>query len=135
MLLNGPVYWQYFLQRKIPFLVLLIIFSTTGYSQITTLQKDSFITQRLSPVFKAANKKPFQLRVFYVSPPYKVYTVRKGKELMYWPNFPLTAAQIEQRDRRYEQSLGQQIVGDIAESYLNFILYGKKQTVAVRPRF
>jgi len=54
---------------------------------------------------------------------------------MYWPNYPLTAAQIAARDRRYEQSLGQQIAGDIAASIINNLIYSRKTTVATRPKF
>ncbi|MEO6541411.1 MAG: hypothetical protein ABIN74_10485, partial [Ferruginibacter sp.] len=60
-------------------------------------------------------------------------------ELMYWPNYPLTAAQVEARnkewDRKFNRPIGQQIVGEIVDSYINTILYGKKQVVAVRPKF
>jgi hypothetical protein len=135
MIFNCPIYLQHFLQRKIPVLVLLMIFSIAGYAQNTPVQKNSFLGHRLNSVFAAANKKPFQLTVSYVSPPYKVYMVRKSDGIMYWPNFPLTAAQITERDKIYDRPIGQQIVSGITESIINDIIYGKKKPVAVIPKF
>lgn len=135
MLLNSNKYLKYFLQRTIPVLVLVLTFSMTGFSQSAPLPKDSFLARGLNSAFIAANKKPFQVRVFYNIPPYKVYTVRKGNELMYWPLFPLSAAQIAARDKRYNQPLGKQIADDIIEAAVNNMIYGSKKPVAVRPRF
>ena len=66
------------------------------------------------------------------------YIKPSKRELMYWPNFPLNAAQIEARNREWErknkQSPGEQIASDIIKSYVNSLLYGKKP-VAVVPKF
>ena len=64
-------------------------------------------------------------------------------ELMYWPNYPLTAAQIEARNREWERrnshTIGHQIVSDIAadiiKNQINTLLYGRKITPAVVPKF
>jgi hypothetical protein len=58
-----------------------------------------------------------------------------NNQLMSWPNYPLTAAQITYRDRQYDQSVGQQIISDVAGSYINAILSGKnKKPVVVSPK-
>ena len=54
---------------------------------------------------------------------------------MYWPNYPLTAAQIAERDKKYNRPIGQQIADEILESTINSLIYGKKKPVAVRPKF
>ena len=62
---------------------------------------------------------------------------------MYWPNYPLTTAQIETRNREWErrnsQTLGQQIASDIAadiiKNQINTLLYGRKTTPAAVPKF
>ena len=60
-------------------------------------------------------------------------------ELMFWPNYPLTYAQIETMDREWERknnrSLGEQIAGDIIKSYVNALIYGKPYTPAKVPKF
>jgi len=61
---------------------------------------------------------------------------RPTNQLMSWPNYPLTAQQIMQRDRKYDQPIGKQILDEMAESYINSLLNGRnKKPVAVRPRF
>ncbi len=131
---NSHKYLQ-LLQRKIAVMLLLMILSIAGYAQTAPLPKDGLLNQGLKSAFAADHKKPFQLRNSYNVSPYKVYTVRKGGELMYWPLFPLTAAQIAERDKNYDKPIGQQIVGGLAESAINNIIYGKKSPVAARPRF
>jgi hypothetical protein len=60
-------------------------------------------------------------------------------ELMYWPAYPLTAAQIEARnslwERRNHQTIGEQIAGDVIKNYVNSLIYGRKMPVAVAPKF
>lgn len=126
---------MHFLQRTIPVLVLVLIFSITGLSQTAQLPKEILLARGLNSAFIAANKKPFQVRVSYNVPPYKIYAVRKCGELMYWPLFPLTATQIAARDRKYDRPLGKQIADDIIEAAVNNMIYGSKKPVAVRPRF
>lgn len=84
----------------------------------------------LNPLLRSSFKKglkPNPLLAEYIRP--------SKYELMRWPNYPLTPAQVAERDRRYNQSLTQQIVGGIVDSYLNFLLYGRKGPVVVAPRF
>jgi len=58
-------------------------------------------------------------------------------QLMSWRNYYLTAAQIEQRDRnkRLNQSIGRQIASEMLDSYINYLIYGKKSPVVVTPKF
>lgn len=60
-------------------------------------------------------------------------------ELMYWPNYPLNAVQIEARDRewdrKYNQPLGKQIAHDIITNIANEIIFGKKVPPAAVPKF
>ncbi|MBL7703212.1 MAG: hypothetical protein JNM14_13255 [Ferruginibacter sp.] len=71
------------------------------------------------------------------------YKAARGGELMHWPNYPLTTAQIiarqEQWHRRNNQSTGKQIAGDIASDIIrnqvNSLIFGKKMPVAVTPKF
>jgi hypothetical protein len=132
MLLCRNKYLYHFMQKRIFALVLVLIFSTVGYSQNKLLKNDSVLTKHFNPIFISAYKNPHQITPCLARP----YTVKPSKhELMYWPNYPLTAAQIEARNRKYDQSLGQQIIGSIAESYINSLLYGKKMPPAVTPKF
>ena len=60
-------------------------------------------------------------------------------ELMYWPNFPLNAAQVEARNKAWEREnnrpFGEKIASDIIKNAVNTLIYGKKMPVAVRPKF
>ncbi|WP_462238926.1 hypothetical protein [Ferruginibacter sp.] len=62
----------------------------------------------------------------------KLNYARPNNQLMSWPNYPLTAAQIEQRDKQWEQDnkLSNVIAKDIITSILS-----KKKKVAVIPKF
>jgi len=61
---------------------------------------------------------------------------RPNDQLMYWPNYALTAAQIEERDRKYDQPVLKQMAQEIAESYINSLLNGKnKKPVVSAPKF
>ncbi|MEO7306286.1 MAG: hypothetical protein ABIR78_13110 [Ferruginibacter sp.] len=88
----------------------------------------------LNPLLLSSFKKPAK-----ANPLLAEYIKPTKYELMRWSNYPLTAAQIEARnkewDRQNNRSLGEQIAGDILETYLKAVLSGKKQVVAVRPRF
>ena len=132
-------YWGHFLQRKITGLVLLMIFSTAGYAQNTPLPKDSLLTQFISPVVVSIHKKPVQLMPLHINPPYKPFVLRKGGELMHWPNYPLTAGQIIAREtewqRRNNQSIGKQIASDVIKNSVNSLIYGRKTSPAVIPKF
>ena len=93
---------------------------------------------RMNPLLYAAFKKslkPNTLLSEYVKP--------SKYELMYWPNFPLTPAQVEAREREWERRnnrpFGEQILSDIAaeiiKTQVNSLIYGKKMPVAVAPKF
>jgi hypothetical protein len=93
---------------------------------------------RLNPLLFAAFKKPVK-----PSPLLSEYIKPSKHELMYWPNYPLTIAEIEARDREWERrnkkTIGGQIVSDIAndiiKNQVNSLIYGKKMPVAVAPKF
>ncbi len=93
---------------------------------------------KMNPLLHAAFKKPVKPNTLlseYIKP--------SKHELMYWPNFPLNAAQVEVRRRQWEREnnrpIGQQILSDITtdiiKSSVNSLIYGKKMPVAVTPRF
>ena len=79
------------------------------------------------------------MMAMHINPPYKPFVLRKGGELMHWPNYPLTAAQIIARQadwqRRNSQTIGEQIASDIIKNRVNALIYGKKMPVAVVPKF
>ncbi len=92
----------------------------------------------INPLLSAAFKKPLKSNLLlseYIKP--------SKHELVYWPNFPLNAAQAEARNREWErrnkQTIGGQIVSDIAhdiiKNQVNSLIYGKKMPVAVTPKF
>ena len=69
-------------------------------------------------------------------------------ELMYWPNYPLTAAQIDARQREWDRNnnlpIGQQIAKDAIDIFImqpllynavNSLIYGRKTSPAVAPKF
>lgn len=139
MLFCSNKYLQHFIQKNISSLVLLMIFSTTGYSQNTLLPKDSLLTPLISPVVVSLHKKPVQLMTLHINPPYKPFVLRRGSELMHWPNYPLTAGQIIARQadwqRRNSQTIGEQIASDIIKNRFNSLIYGRKATPAAVPKF
>ena len=88
----------------------------------------------MNPLLYAAFKKPLK-----PNPLLSEYVKPSKHELMYWPYFPLTIAQVEARNREWErknrQTLGEQIAGDIIKNQVNSLIYGKKMPVAVAPKF
>jgi hypothetical protein len=139
MLFCSRKYLQHFLQCKITAVVLLMFFATAGNAQNTPIYKDSLPALHFSPVAVTARKKPVQLMTLHINPPYKPYFVKRGGELMHWPSYPLTTGQIEARNREWQrrnnQSVGQQIAGDIIKSRVNALIYGRKTAPAAVPRF
>ena len=93
---------------------------------------------RMNPLLYAAFKKPLK-----PNPLLSEYVKPSKYELMYWPNFPLTPAQVEARDKEWERRnnrpFGEQILSDIATDIIkyqvNSLIYGKKMPVAVAPKF
>lgn len=139
MLFCSNKYLSHLGQKNISSLVLLMIFSLAGYAQITPLQRDTLATLPVNALFYASHKKPTQLMAIHINPPYKPFVLRKGGELMHWPNYPLTTGQIIARQadwqRRNSQTLGEQIASDIIKNRVNAWIYGKKMPVAVVPKF
>ena len=129
--MQKAVYKQLFLvlQNTTLCILIMLFFSLAAFSQSDSLNKDTNST-KLNPLFIAALKKPIKAN------PFLVERIKPTKhELMYWPNFPLTAAQIEARDRLRSRSLGKQISDDIIKNYVNTLIYGKKIPSAVIPKF
>ena len=93
---------------------------------------------RLNPLLFGAFRNPVK-----PNPLLSEYIKPSKHELMYWPNFPLNAAQVEVRNREWERikkkTNGGQIVSDIAsdiiKNQVNSLIYGKKMPVAVAPKF
>ena len=57
-------------------------------------------------------------------------------QLMYWPNYPLKAEQIEERRRITDLPPGKQLLNDFIESNVNWLIYNKnKKPVANIPKF
>jgi hypothetical protein len=135
MLLCRNKYLYRFMQRIIIILVFVGAFVLTSTAQDNNSNEVKRPT--LNPLLKSAFKKsvkPNPIRSEYVKP---------GKhELMYWPNYPLTAAQIEARNKEWERrnnkTIGGQILSDITsdiiKTQVNSLIYGKKP-VAVVPKF
>ncbi len=129
--MQKAVYKQLFLvlQNTTLCILIMLFFSLAAFSQSDSPNKDTNST-KLNPLFIAALKKPIKAN------PILVERIKPTKhELMYWPNFPLTAAQIEARDRLRSRSLGKQISEDIIKNYVNKLIYGKKIPSAVIPKF
>ena len=129
MLCSSNTYSHHLVQRTILCLglILFIIVPASAQTVKANIKAGEY---HLNPLLLSSFKKPTK-----ANPLFTEYIKPSKYELMHWHNYPLTAAQIETRDRRYSRSAGQQIVSEIADSYINAILYGKKQVVAVRPRF
>ena len=121
-------YLCHFLQRSILSIGLILAFviavpaqndnneSSTGHFNLNPLLRSSFKPIKAHPLLTG-----------YIKP---------GKhELMYWPAYPLTAAQIAERDKKYNRPISQQIANEMIESIINSLIYGKKTPVAVRPKF
>jgi hypothetical protein len=125
-------YLYRFLHKPVFFVGLILIFTTAAYSQ-NQLKKETG-NHRLNPLllapFKKTNK-AYPLLSGYIKP--------TKHELMYWPNYPLSAAQIDARDKEWDrknkQPFGEQIASDIIKSYVNSLIYGKKSPVTVAPKF
>ena len=125
MLLTGNKFSSLIMQK----LLLNIVF-ITGFAINVSAQNnnaDSNLNRvTLSPLLLSVFKKPLQAN------PLLAEKIKPSKfELMYWPNYPLTAAQIAARDARANQSPGAKIASDIIDSYINSLLYGRKKSLVV----
>ncbi|HNF01647.1 MAG TPA: hypothetical protein PLH62_04600 [Ferruginibacter sp.] len=116
------------LGTTLPTLAMVFLFHTNSLAQ-QARNNDS--SKALSPLLSNAFKKHPK-----TDPRLNDHFKRPNNQLMYWPNYPLTAWEIEQRDKKYDRSIGQQIASSIAESYVNYLLYGRnRKPVASIPKF
>ncbi len=132
MLFSSNKYLYHFLQRPILTIGLFLFFCSAAYAQNNLLKKDT-AAFHLNPLLRFSNNEVAKAN------PLLTEFIKPGKhELMYWPNYPLNAAQIEARDRewdrKYNQPLLKEFTNIIIESYINSLLYGKKPVAAV-PKF
>lgn len=119
---------KFLLVAKIFIMLLFSIpFASTAQVKIITANNTPI---KINPLLLSAFKKQ-------VSPnPLLAERVKPYKhELMYWPDFYLTAQQIQYRNNNLNQSVATKIAQDIVSNYVNNLLYGKKMPVAVTPRF
>lgn len=136
MLLCYSKYLYRFMQRIFIILVFMGAFTLTSSAQ----DNNSNVVKRstLNPLLISAFKKSVK-----PNPMLSEYIKPRKHELMYWPNYPLTAAQVEVRyresERRNKQTLGGQILSDITsdiiKNQVNSLMYGRKMPVAVAPKF
>lgn len=114
--------------------MLVILFSTLSVFSQNNTTYTSTDTAHLNPFFYTALKKPIKTNPLFAE------RIKPSKnELMYWPNYPLSAAQIDARQREWErknnQPFGQQIASDIISNAAKNIIYGKKMPPATVPKF
>lgn len=133
-MLSGSNRYLYLPFRKtILSIVLAMLFASLVQAQ-NKLKAISDTPNHLSPLLVSSFKKPVKpvadLNEHFKSP---------TNQLMFWPNYPLTYAQIEARNREWERensrSLGEQIASDIIKGYVNSLIYGKKHPPANIPKF
>ena len=132
MLFYCNKYLNHFLLKSVLNIGFLFAFAIAASAQ--TGNANIVRSSVINPLLLSAFKKPLKTN------PLLAELIKQAKhELMYWPNFPLNSAQVEARysywNRKNKQSIGQQIVGDIIESAVNTLIYGKKTPVAVTPKF
>ena len=121
------------MQKILLNIIFIAAFSINASAQNNDVNRDSNKI-KLSPLLRSAFKKPLKAN------PLLAEKIKPSKfELMYWPNYPLTAVQIEARDREWQrrnrQTIGEQIASDIIKNQINSLIYGKKMPVAVVPKF
>ena len=133
MLFCSTKYVNHFMQKS--FVTISFIFAFAMDSSAQTINVNSSSNKiNLNPLSNSSFKKPVKAN------PFLAERIKPTKfELMHWPNYPLTAAQIEARNREWErrnkQTIGKQIASDIIKSYVNSLIYGKKVAVAIVPEF
>ena len=132
MLLSFNKNLNSFMQKTFITFVFICLFTLASSAQIYDV-KTVGKYPLMSPLLLDAFKKPLK-----PNPLLSEYVKPSKHELMYWPYFPLTIAQVEARNREWErknrQSIGEQIAGDIIKSSVNALIYGKSP-VAVAPKF
>lgn len=132
MVLYHSKYSYHLMQKILVTIIFICSFSLALSAQINNTQ----IAEKfplMNPILSGAFKKPIK-----ADPLLSEYIKPSKRELMYWPNFPLNAIQIEARKRDWErknkQTIGEQIAGNIIKSSINTLIYGKKP-VAAAPKF
>lgn len=137
MLLGCNKYLTRFLLKPIVTIGFIFSFSIAASAQVyynDVVGKYPLMNPLLFDAFKKPVK-PNPLLSEYIKP--------SKHELMYWPHFPLNAAQVEARQREWERKnnrpFGEQILSDISTEiikyHVNSLIYGKKMPVAVAPKF
>ncbi len=137
MLFSCCKYLFYLKHSAIVIVTLLIGSAISTTAQQIHLNNDS-TKFNLNPLLRFNDKRSlhqYQQLFEYIKP--------SKHELMYWPNFPLDATQIEARDREWKRrnskTFGGQIISDITKDIIkdqiNTLIYGKKMPVAVAPKF
>jgi hypothetical protein len=137
MLFAGKRYIYRFIQHLL--LSFVFITADTLNANAQTVKVNSAANNiKLNPFLRSAFKV-----VANTNPLLSIHLRPTKSELMYWPNYPLTATQIEARNKQWErrnsQTFGEQVASDIAKeiikNQINAILYGRKNAPAVVPRF
>jgi hypothetical protein len=133
MLSGCNKYLKHFLLRSVCIIGFIFAFTITTIAQ-TPAGGTPVKAPVINPFLLSAFKKPLK-----ANPLLSQYIKPSKHELMYWPNFPLTMAQVEARDRewerKYNRPIVEQIASDIIKNQINSLIYGKKMPVAVTPKF
>lgn len=130
-------YLNHFLLKSVLSIGFIFAFAIAASAQI----RDANIVgshSGINPLLLAAFKKP----VKPINPNLTEYLKPRSNEIICFSAYPLSLAQIEARNREWErrnkQTLGGQIVSDIAndiiKTQINSLIYGKKPVAAV-PKF
>jgi hypothetical protein len=127
MFFKGAKYYAFLQLKLILSWLFVAVFTLGANAQNKPAVKDSayFLKSFLS---QATPKKS----TLTANPTIKTRYARPNNQLMSWPNYPLTAYQIEQRDKLLakRRKLENVIANDILKSFLS-----KKTKTAVIPKF
>lgn len=130
MLFRPNNYFHFFNLKTITGIALISILASTAVAQNGPIKKDTF-SFHINPQYISSFKDMLK-----ANPNLNEHFKRPNNQLMSWPNYPLTAAQIEQRDKKYYLPWGQQLVSDIIGTYLNGVINSKKDKPAASvPKF
>src|SRR6478609_6085613 len=107
MLFDCFKYLKPFFQRSVLLIGLIFAFATTLPAQTNSLKSDT-ANYTLNPLLRSSFQKPVK-----TNPMLTEYIKPTKYELMRWPNYSLTAAQIEERDRQNDLPPEKQLAHDI----------------------
>ena len=135
MLFADTKYTYHFIQHLFLSIILIATFAISAVAQNDTI-KSSLHNNQLNPLLRATFKKT-------VKPNLDNYLKPRNGEIICFSTYPLSLAQIEGRNREWERrnnkTIGEQIASDIAadiiKNQINTLLYGRKTTPAVVPKF